>query len=479
MFLCILWLAMGCAGDGVQMREQLAVLEQRNSSGEHLLNDTLAEALVDYFDRHGSDNERMRAKYILGRTYYCLGELPRALETYLEAADCADTTAADCDFAKLSRIHAQSADVFHKQVQPRSELKELRLAEYYAKKGKDTLMAIECFALQAGAYKYLEYHDSAITVTEKASTLFEALGNKKRAAQVLSNEISSLIKRGETRKSKEYIDEYDQFSGCVDSLGIVVPGREIYYYIKGGYYLAVNKLDSAESLFRSLLARGRTINHRIAANKGLMEVYEKREKPDSVAKYAKSIYELNDSAYSLSEMQNIQKLQASYNYNHLKFIAKQKESEAKIAWLTSILIIVISLVMLWLFFRRYRLFRNAALDYRLRNAKITRRFHEMAKSQPIQYPTLNDWQDLRSFVEHEIPSFKSVVNPDENFPLSDMDYDVCVAIRVQLTPVEIAKLKKCSPATITKIRKRLLSSVFGREGNTDDFDDFIGRIGHR
>ena len=45
-------------------------------------NDSLAEALVDYFDRHGSANERMRAKYILGRTYYCLGELPRALERH-------------------------------------------------------------------------------------------------------------------------------------------------------------------------------------------------------------------------------------------------------------------------------------------------------------------------------------------------------------------------------------------------------------
>ena len=42
--------------------------------------------------------------YILGRTFYCLGELPRALETYYEAADCADTTASDCDFEKLSRI---------------------------------------------------------------------------------------------------------------------------------------------------------------------------------------------------------------------------------------------------------------------------------------------------------------------------------------------------------------------------------------
>ena len=88
---------MGCTGDGVQMRQQLEELEQQNRAGEQLLNDSLAEDLVEYFDRHGNANERMRAKYMLGRTYYYLGELPRALETYLEAADCADTTSADCD----------------------------------------------------------------------------------------------------------------------------------------------------------------------------------------------------------------------------------------------------------------------------------------------------------------------------------------------------------------------------------------------
>ena len=56
---CALVLLMGCARDGAQMREQLSALEQRNSSGEPMENDTLAEALVDYFDRHGSANERI------------------------------------------------------------------------------------------------------------------------------------------------------------------------------------------------------------------------------------------------------------------------------------------------------------------------------------------------------------------------------------------------------------------------------------
>ena len=235
-------------------------------------------------------------------------------------------------------------------------------------------------------------------------------------------------------------------------------------------------------MFRKELHEGKDLNNQIGACTGLQKVYEKRKNTDSIAKYASRAYEINDSAYSLSEMQNIQQLQASYNYNHHKYLARQKEAEAKIAWLTSILaimtVVIVSAILLWIFFRRYRIFKNAALDYRLRNANITRRFHEMAKSQPIQYPSIKDWHELCSLVENEIPSFRKIVNSNEEKPLTDMDYDMCVAIRVQLSPLEISKLKQCSPSTITKNRKRLLFSVFGKDGIAEDFDKEIRKIGN-
>ena len=61
---CIL---IGC-DNGKQQRLQLEQLEQHNRAGEQLLNDSLAEALVAYFDKHGDANERMRSRYMLGRT---------------------------------------------------------------------------------------------------------------------------------------------------------------------------------------------------------------------------------------------------------------------------------------------------------------------------------------------------------------------------------------------------------------------------
>ena len=352
---------MGCTGDGVQMRQQLEELEQQNRAGEQLLNDSLAEDLVEYFDKHGDANERMRSRYMLGRTYYHLGELPRALETYLEAASCADTTSGNCDYKVLSRIHAQSAVIYHSQVQPRSQLKELGLAERYAWKAKDSLQAIECFSNQADAYDFLKMPDSVIFVCERSSALFEKIGRKDRASQMKGFAIISLIERKELGKSKQFIDDYEALSELFVQKDSIFPGHEIYYYMKGLYYAATQQLDSAEYLFRKELRDGIDLNNQIAGCKGLQELYEQRRIPDSIAKYANLGYLLNDSAYSLSEMQNIQKLQASCNYNHHKQKAEEKAREAQKAYYTIFfLIIVIVAVLLfgsviaWLWYRHNR-----------------------------------------------------------------------------------------------------------------------------
>jgi len=465
----------GCGSDKAEMLQLLEQLEQQNRSCQPMLNDSLAESLVTYFDRHGDANERMRSRYILGRTYYCLGELPRALEMYNEAADCADTTSADCNYKILSRIHAQSAIIFQKQIQPRSQLRKLKLAEYYAWKGRDTLQAIECYAQQGDVYTFLMIPDSVVLIKENASRLYKEVGHQEWSAMTLGPAINSLIEKGDLGKAKLFINLYEHDSGLFDESGNIEKGREIFYYTKGLYYLRTHQLDSAEQIFRKELKEGKDNNNQIASTKGLQMVYEQRKISDSIAKYATLSYELNDSAYSLAEMQNIQKMQASYDYNHIKYKAEKKELEAERAWLTVALVSVLFITIGVYFGRKYLGLRNVALDYRLRKADITRNLKKLANSNPPQYPTLDDWDKLRAFVEREIPSFRKALKVDE-LSLTEWDYDMCLMIRVHLLPIEIAKLKQCSPSTITKSRKKLLRLIFGKEGNADDFDDEIGKI---
>ena len=467
----------GCGG-GEEQRRQLAELEEQNHAYEPMLNDTLAETLVAYFDRHGNANERMRANYILGRTYADMGELPRALETYYEAADCADTTASDCDFAKLSRIHAQSAIIFNMQVQPRSQLKELRLAEYYAWKGLDTLQAIECYAQQADAYDLLQKYDSVIIIREKAYRQFLNARRADRASQTLGSAIPSLLKLHNIEKAQKFINLYEKNSNLFDEHGNIEKGREVYYSIKGRYFIEINEIDSAEYLLRKEISQGNDINNQIIGSKCLQEIYMRKNIPDSIVKYANLGYFLNDSAYSLSEMQNIQKFQASYNYNHHKFLAEKSRLEARVAWLVlAVSILAFALVGI-LFGKKYKTFKRASLDNRLIHTDITRRLKDMANSDPVQYPSLEDWKGLRSLVEHEIPSFPQILGKEDH-SLSDLEYDVCLMIRVHLKPLEIAKLKKCAPSYISNIRKSLLLKIFGIEGSSELFDDEIGKIGRK
>ena len=135
------------------------------------------------------------------------------------------------------------------------------------------------------------------------------------------------------------------------------------------------------------------------------------------------------------------------------------------------------IIILLLFSKNYYIFKKAALDYRLKNAEITHRLRKMAKSNPPVQPGLEDWKQLRALVEREIPDFSEIVKAKDH-PLSDLEYDVCLMVRVHLMPIEIARLKKCTPSYVSNIRKSLLKRIFNREGRNEDFDDEIGKIGY-
>ena len=533
LFVGAMALLMGCSGDKALRLQQLEQLEQQNRSGEPMLNDSLAEDLVSYFDHHGDANERMRSRYILGRTYYCLGELPRALEMYNEAADCADTTSSDCDFAKLSRIYAQKASVFDAQIQPQSQLINLRLAEYYAWKGHDTLMALECYSLQVEPYSYLNNTDSVILICEESNKMFEGIDRRDRASQMRGREITSLIQKKELGKAGQCVKDYETHSKMFYD-GDIIKGHEIYYYIKGQYYLAIQQLDSAEFIFRKELKYGKDFNNQIAAYKGLQKVYEQRRVPDSIAKYAKLSYELNDSAYLQSEMQNIQKFQASYNYNHQKRLAEEKANAARNAYEIIIALILFASVIARLWFLRHRaelqlkdtqylqtqsqleqaqsdlmelqeknqnaiysvckkieeirdlqaqvaqykrslsIKEHANLEDCLSNAAITKELTGLLESNPMQSATQGQLRELRKLMNEYIPAFYETLN--HSHTLRPIEYEVCMLIRCHFKPSAISKLLDRDDAYISNLRKGVLLKVYGIKGSPKELDERILQI---
>ena len=58
----LLFMAVACTGHHEQMQQQLALLQQHNQQDSVLTNDSLAQALADWFDDHGTPNEQTCSK---------------------------------------------------------------------------------------------------------------------------------------------------------------------------------------------------------------------------------------------------------------------------------------------------------------------------------------------------------------------------------------------------------------------------------
>jgi hypothetical protein len=296
------------------------------------------------------------------------------------------------------------------------------------------------------------------------------------------------------------------------------------------YYLAVHQLDSAEYMFRKELRDGKDMNNQIAGNKGLQLVYEQRRIPDSIAKYAKLSYELNDSAYSLSEMQNLQKFQASYNYNHKKELAEKESRKAQAAFLGAVIVacLLVITIMVCLYYiitkrqtkekyiqkataleraqsdllelrqenvnasslieRRDKELQElqaemakvkkqserkaATLESRLDQAPITIRMRGLLEQNPVQSANTDDFRQLRMLINEEIPSFYKTLNTP-NCSLRPIEYEVCLLLRCHFQPAEICKLTDRSDSYISNLRKAILKKCFNIAGSPSDLDQRI------
>ncbi len=524
----------GCT-DSHQQRLQLEELERQNRADSVMQDLALAQSLADHFDRHGTRNEQLRAHYILGRTHADRGELPQAVAAYNDAADRADTTATDCDYRTLSRVHAQTAQLFYSQLLPDNMIREERLAMKYAKMAKDTLAYLACYAMLAEGYDMKNMKDSALLALSEVYSLYNEIGAEQQASALCCSMADICRQQKDYVQAEKYMREYETSSGYFDESGNIARGKEIYYSFKGLLCLETSDKDRAELLFRKFLGFTDDYDSKIAALDGLQLFYTKYYNKDSLVKYNHIRDSLCSIVHNEVEMQKTLQVQAMYDYTHSEQIAHQKEQEAERFKTTLLVVCALSAILILLLAIAYIRHQNAqklleskyqaemeklaqaqadllalrseqsvsqtllsqkeleiktlqetteqyrhkihtlqhyALNDRLQQAPVTLRLQQCLKQNPYQLPTFDDWKDLKMLINHEIPSFYDTLNAEGN-NLNDFEYDVCVLLRLQFSPVNIAKFKKCTPAYITQIRKAVYQKVFKKEGRAEDLDDFI------
>lgn len=506
--------------DRNRMRANLDSLNQRNRTDQPFTVQDV-KPLVQFFDDHGTANDRLLAHYLLGRAYYEAGEAPMALECYHDAVDCADTTAIDCDYALLARVYGQIATVFYYQGLYREQLNFERLSVKYAWKGNDTLLALRNYEQISLAYKNLGMPDSAILVIDDVEPKYEQYGYPVNAAIALGLITKTLVEHGEYHKAKSYMDIYESKSGLFDKYGSIAQGREIYYKSKGVYFLHTNKLDSAEYYFRKELRDGKDFNNQNAGAKGLAELYQKLHCPDSVAKYSQYAYAMSDSLYAHKTTQTVERMQAMYDYTrHQKIAIQEKENaaneKAKRQFSIAMLFLVVA-VASYIIYRMYAEKKRKQAQYirnleeleqtqtevlQLRahaeeyeeliakkeelleeqNAKLQEQRKEslqdhaasdrhikasdiyqvLQKKQFGQKLTVQELRDCRKLVLEALPEFNNLLL-SKQYKISVRDFDVCMLFRLGFRSKEISNMLDITQGRVSQICSKLLRDVFKKD----------------
>jgi len=269
------------------MRAMLEDVCSRNSNLKKLPTEDTLRMLTDYFDSHGTANERMKSMYVMGCMHMDKGDAPAALKWFHDAVNAADTTAADCDFLTVGRIYSQISYLFHKYKAPKIELEYSKKAEDMAWKAKDTLFAVTEVRFRSWAYQLMNDTDSVYFICKKSEKLYRQIGRDTDAACTMPSLIDIYLSRDSLPQAKQAIDIFESQSGYFDKDNEIRQGSENYYGLKGRYYFQTEQIDSAMYFYRKILCYPDVLENLKDGYSGLVDVFRRLGNADSVAKYSR------------------------------------------------------------------------------------------------------------------------------------------------------------------------------------------------
>lgn len=88
-----------------------------------------------------------------------------------------------------------------------------------------------------------------------------------------------------------------------------------------------------------------------------------------------------------------------------------------------------------------------------------------------QMLTQEEWQLLEQQINKVYPGFCRQLN--NLHTMSELEYEVCLLIKLRISPKDMAQVLARDVSTISTVRSRLYKKVFGQKGGARDWDEFI------
>ena len=477
----------GGMGRSLQMRLQLLRAKAMNKGYVDFTTDSIMKEVVEYYDSHGSENDRMLAHYLLGCVYRDLDMPFETIEALKTAEELADTLAADCNFSLLGSVYGQLGLKYMDVKMHEDAIVAWRKASSMFIRASDPLMALRSEFYEASLYEMTGQSGKAVSMKEELYHDFMSLKDTADAAMSLCSTIFKLVEDSNLTKAKAYMDKYAVSAGLADKDGNVPADYCIFLKTKGDYFLKSGDPDSAIMEYRKFLFSSTDNDMTCSAYQCLAKSYKQKGMTDSVAHYAMKALSESDSLLLEMEKTSSIRLKKLSDFDEIKLTAARMKSEKKQTLIVAsfvVIVIMMSSVTLFMYIRQRHLARmNSLMLKEKQEREALERFqlyesdiYVKIKGKSKRGIALSDNEklELKEYFDKKNPNFHIVLNT--NCSLSDKEFLVCILTRMGFSPSDIQNLIGISSAYASTIRKRLAQKVFKESLSPKQFDERIKNI---
>ena len=450
--------------------------------------DSAIMSLLPYFATH--DEHKSEAYYYAGRVYSDMGDAPQALDYFQKAMDALPEDAETKDVLKRKRLIL-------------SQMGSVNLTQtLYAQAKQYFTDALECNTLLGDSasiivdllcigtsYMCENIYDSTLIYYDKAESMSNSYGSEEDKSEVM------------IQKAKLFcqLQQYEKAWECICATGKVYKDSEVNMYNIGGricYELGV--FDSARFYWNKVIDQG-SINALPEAYAGLANIaIEKKE--DNIVEYLNKCANSLDSLRRYEQIESVANIQHLYNYQHkekeIAQLAKEASNRNMLIQILCGLIVGAVLVAIIIYRQyhlkllqsdlqaiRYRQLEETLSKYATKEKNPAESFSQkkVFTSKAIAYLndkitkeiilTSNEWEMVQNILNQECPNFIPRLN--ELRLLNETEMHICMLLKVGISPSNIAVLIGRDRSTVTVTRKRLFKKVFGVEGTSSKWDEYI------
>jgi len=122
---------------------------------------------------------------------------------------------------------------------------------------------------------------------------------------------------------------------------------------------------------------------------------------------------------------------------------------------------------------RKKLYEDMGMLYASKRMFFDNQIETIIKTRLKENNTLKekDWEQIEEKLLQAFPSFKDRIF--SSYPFSDFEYHLCILIKMEISPSNMATLLATSKSNITQSRLRMQQKVFNGRGTAKNWDSYV------